>query len=373
LTTDYEEAKEWFNNMNPESRNRMIITLYKISRETNSEKLVESINQQWTDKFIKQAEFIKTLTTENEILQKNQNMGINAVVNKIKDLENNLNNSMVNLASKITPSLNGKIGEDFMDQVLSKIPGAALRNTTQSKGAGDFILEVNSIRIMIESKNWTNSSIKGNPKEIENFKNNAIIAKEENIIDFAIMALHRVTDLRGKPIDIDQEPTKNGTLIMVYATNLFNHPDRILYAVDIGLLLMKQQLNYSVDKEKFMYQINGFLKGIESLQDSVKERSKIARDTISLIKNDSDTLELLKQTMENVLTGSERLPIKDRIIGLYKELSSSTCQKITKVMLEEKCLENGIAARHIRDYGGIKAIRDLATTKPVFNSDSDSE
>ena len=49
------------------------------------------INAQWNDKFSKQVEFVKKLSMENEVLTKNQELGINAVVNKINQMESNLN------------------------------------------------------------------------------------------------------------------------------------------------------------------------------------------------------------------------------------------------------------------------------------------
>ncbi len=266
ITNDqlFEDARTWFNNMNPASRNQMILTMYKLcltTRDVSHEKLIETLNSQWNDKFTKQVEFIKRLTMENEVLSKNQEIGINAVVNKINQMEANLNNSIrttsseiVGLSSKITPSANGKLGEQYIDQILSRIPNASFTNVTQIKGSGDYLLILGNIKIMIESKNWTNSSIKGNPKELENFRKTAIEAKEERGIDFAIMALHRVTDLKGKAMEIEMEMTKKGALMLLYVTNLFNHPDRILYAIDAGILLLKQQSQHTINKDKFVYQ-----------------------------------------------------------------------------------------------------------------------
>jgi hypothetical protein len=46
LTNDpfFEDAKKWFNNMNPMSRNQMIVTMYKLcltTRDVSHEKLIE--------------------------------------------------------------------------------------------------------------------------------------------------------------------------------------------------------------------------------------------------------------------------------------------------------------------------------------------
>ena len=366
----FEDARAWFNNMNPTSRNQMIVTMYKLcltTRDMSHEKLIESLNAQWNEKFNKQIDFIKRLTMENEVLSKNQELGINVVVNKLKDLESNLNssfhatnNEISGLSSKITPSANGKIGEDYIDKLLSKIPNSSFTNVTQSKGSGDFLFVTGEIRIMIESKNWTDSSIKGNPKELDNFRKTAIEAKEEGKIDFAIMALHRVTSLKGRAMEIEMEITKKGSLILLYVTNLFNHPERILYAIDAGILLLKQQSQHTIDKDRFVYQINSFLKGIDGIEESIKERQKIIKDMTSLVKKDSEQILNLKHMLDNILNNTEQVSIKDRVIGFYTDLVKINGQRITKSMLETKCLENKIPARYVRTIGGIKTIKELA-------------
>lgn len=379
----FQEAREWFNGMNADSRNQMILVLYKLclsTRDLSHEKLINSLNSQWTEKFNKQTEHVKHLTIENEVLTKHQEIGINAVVNKINQMETNLNNSIrttsseiVGLSSKITPSANGKLGEDYIDQLLSKIPNSSFTNVTQSKGSGDFLFVTGDIRIMIESKNWTDSSIKGNPKEIDNFRKTAINSKEEGIIDFAIMALHRVTSLKGRAMEIEMEITKKGSLILLYVTNLFNHPERILYAIDAGILLLKQQSQHAIDKDKFVYQINSFLKGIDGIDLSIKERQKIIKDLTSLTKKDSDQLMNLRQMLDNIINNTEQIPIKDRLINFYLDLKKTHGDKITKSMLETKCLENKIPARVVREAGGIKAIKAFALERRYGPDNSDSE
>jgi hypothetical protein len=377
----FEDARSWFNNMNPTSRNQMILTMYKLcltTRDISHEKLIETLNGQWNDKVQKQLEFIKRLTMENEVLAKNQDLGINAVVNKINQMESNLNNSIrsanteiIGLSSKITPSTNGKLGEDYIDQLLSKIPNSSFTNVTQSKGSGDFLFVTGDIHIMIESKNWTDSSIKGNPKELENFRKTAIEAKEERGVDFAIMALHRVTSLKGRAMEIEMEMTKKGSLMLLYVTNLFNHPERLLYAIDAGILLLKQQSQQTINKDKFVYQINSFLKCIDAIDESIKERQKIIKDLNNLCKKDSEQSMLMRQMLDNILNNTEQIPIKDRIVNFYIDLMRTSGQKITKSMLETKCLENKIPARHVREIGGIKIIRQMALEKSKTDNDSE--
>jgi hypothetical protein len=373
----FEDSKNWFNNLNLTSKNQMVLTMYKLclsTKDASHEKLIESLNSQWNDKLVKQLDVMKRLSMENEVLMKNQDLGINQVVNRLKDMEANLSNSVNGLSSKITPSANGKIGEDYIDQLLSKIPNASFTNITQTKGGGDFLLVLDNIQIMIESKNWTNSSIKGNPKEIENFRKTAIEAKEEKGISFAIMALHRVTDLKGKPMEIETEFTKKGALILLYVTNLFNHPERILYAIDAGILLLKQQSQHTINKDKFVYQINNFVNNIDFLEDSLKQRQKLIKDMTSLVKKDSEQLVNLKEILNNIINDTDQISAKDRLIKFYIELSKNG--KVNKNMLEIKCLENKIPARVVREAGGIKVIKRMALeylNKGKNDQESESE
>jgi len=365
----FNEARDWFNSMPLDSRNQMILVMYKLclsTKDVSHNKLIESLNAQWNDKY-------KKLSMENEILSKNQEMGAGMIINKINQMEATLNNSVVSLSSKITPSANGKIGEDYIDQLLSKIPNTSLTNITQSKGSGDFIFTTGDIRIMIESKNWTNSSIKGNPKEIENFRQVAIEAKEESNIDFAIMALHRVTDLKGRAMEIEMEMTKKGALMLLYVTNLFNHPERILYAIDAGILLLKQQSQHTINKDKFVYQIYCFLKGINSIEVSIKERQKIIKDLTLQTKKDLDQIQDLKQMLDNVLNDTDHVSTSDKLVNFYIELMKIHGDKITKSMLETKCLENKVPARVVREAGGIKAIKQMVLDKKELLSKESEE
>jgi len=363
----WENAKSWFNTMNMHSRNQMILTMYKLclsTKDLSHEKITESVNNQWIEKFSKQVELTNRLSIENELLQKGHESTVQPLISKLKDIELNICNTMNSISLKITPSSNGKLGEDYIDQLLSRIPNTEFTNRTQSKGGGDFLLITGGIRIMIESKNWTNSSIKGNPKELDNFRKTAIEAKEEDDVDFAIMALHRVTDLKGKAMEIEMVHTKKGSLMLLFVTNLFNHPERILYAIDAGILLLNQQSQQSVDSDKFLYQVDNFMKGICSMELSIKERNRHIREMSLLVKNDTEQLMNLKLMLENILNSSNQLPIKDRVLNHCMELINLHGESnVSKIMLEKKCVDNKIPARYVREFGGIKVIKRLALEK----------
>jgi len=380
----WEDARVWFNKMEINSRNQMILTMYKLclgTKDTSHEKLAESLNNQWNEKLNKYleqqrnlVEANKRLVLENDVLGKNRDATVGTLTSALKDLELNINSTMHSISNKISPNSNGKLGEDYIDELLGKIPNTELTNRTQARGGGDFLFKTGGIRIMIESKNWTNSSIKGNPKELENFRQTAIAAREEDSIDFAIMALHRVTDLKGKALEIEMVFTKRGRLMLLYVTNLFNHPERICYAIDAGLLLLTQQSQQSVDSDKFLYQVDNFMKGIGRMEESVKEHNKLIREMTQLIKKDSDQIMTLKQMLENILSNTDQLPMKERVINYCSELITENGEaKVTKVMLENKLLEHKIPCRWVREFGGIKILKNLALKLNQSESESESE
>lgn len=377
--SEWEEAKEWFNNLDTVDRNNMVMIMYRLCmklKDKSHAQIIETMNASWQEKvnaietnFMKQKE---QLELENKKYKNGESTSI--IVNHLNKLENEING----LSLKITPSSNGKLGEDYIENLLNKIPGARLSNLTQMRGNGDFLLEINNRKMMIESKNWTNSSIRGNPREIELFKETAIAAREEMGIDCAIMALHRVTDIRGKTIELETVYTKKGSLILIYVTNLFNYPDRILYAIDSGLLLLDQRAHNSIDRDKFIYQINFILKIVENLEESIKERSRHMKASNELIKKDIDNLNLIKTMFDEIAD----LPLneqssKNKIIKICADLIKLHGEKlVTKKSLENACLEMSIPIRLIRDEGGIKEIKRLAVieiNKVVETSDASVE
>jgi len=360
----WEQSKNWFNNLNSESKNQIVLVLYKLcmtTRDSSHQKIIDILNNQWAEKHNAVLEENKILAMENQALVKVQESSTSIVLDKIKDLEYSLNNSVNNLTSKIVPTLQGKIGEDVISNILSKIPNSILQNVTQIKGCGDFVVIIDNIRIMIESKNWTDASIKGNPSELANFRQVAIDAKENNLIDFAIMAMQRVTNLKGRALQMETEPTKNGQLVLIYTTNLYHNPDRLLYAIDAGIVLFKQEIN--VDKDRFLYQINNFLKGIESLENSIKERSKLIKNMSGLIRTDSDNLSNMRTLLSAIINESNIISPRDKLINVYIDLlKENKDAKITKILLEAKCIEVGIPVRSIRDVG-MRELQKVALEK----------
>jgi hypothetical protein len=373
---EFEDARKWYNALPDKSRLSIVITMYRLSLNVTHEKLASYINDEWQTKCNNLENEIQKLKIENDIYNKTQQdfreiNTSNQIINQMKDFEVNLLNKFdgvhtsVNImSSKLIPSASGKIGENYIDAILSNIPGSILINKTREKGCGDFVLVINNIKVMIESKNWTNTSIKGNPKEFNNFKKTAEEAKDHGEIDFAIMALHRVTDINGKSLDFETLNTSKGPLLLIYVTNLFNHPDRLLYSIDIGLMLYNQKVYQTIQRDNFLYNIDIFIKDLEESEESLKDQHTILKKFEALYKKHKDRITNMKNTMNNIINNTSRIPYKDRIIEQCIILiEKNGVTKVTKVKLEEICLENNIPAMYIRELGGIKEIKRICLEK----------
>jgi hypothetical protein len=364
-----EDARGWFNGMDTSLRNQMILNMYKICMHVNVTKASEHINSQWIDKFIKIEETNKQLVNDLEI-QKNLVKSVrddSNVIYKINEIETNLLNTINTLTSKIAPGVNCKIGEDYIEEILGRIPNIELVKSE----IGDFIITISDISAMIESKNWSDNSFKNNKKELEKFKQDAILAKNEKQIHFAVLALHRVTDIKGKTMEIEILPTKTGPLILIYITNLFNHHERILYAIDIGILLYNQRSqNNSEINDQFLYKIDIFFKCIETMDDSIKERNRNIRETLVLIKKDQEHIDNLKQMLTNIVPVGSGKSNKDKLLTLCHNLVVAHGENyINKNILESTCVENNIPPRLIRDIGGVKYIKQMINDKINMRSE----
>ncbi len=108
---------------------------------------------------------------------------------------------------------------------------------------------------------------------------------------------------------------------------------------------------------------------------TIKERIKIIKDLTSLTKKDTDQIQNLRHMLDNILNDTDQISIKDRLINYYSDLKKIHGDKVTKSMLETKCLENKIPARVVREAGGIKAIRAMVLdqSKNIDDFDQESE
>ncbi len=316
------QAREWFNDLDANVRNQMVLTVYKLCIGISATKVSDHINSQWTEKFKKQEDVNRQLKEDAKIFS------------KLETLEKELNNLS-----------NTRVDENI-ESILSSVPNSEIKHRE-----GYFIFTINDVGIMVcEGENP------------ENFKLLANEVKGSDNAHFAILAKNEIS---GKSVEMEIIYTKSGPMTLLYVTGLKNHPERILYAIDTGILLMKN--NGGSQNDLIMYQLNNFIKGIQNVEDSIKERNKHVNDMISLIKKDEDHVEGLKLLLNNMLSSGNNpcKTNKDKILSLCSGLIIVHGENhITTKVLESLCADNNIPPRIIRDLGGIKAIKQTLIEGP---------
>jgi len=306
-TDTLDHARTWFNNLTTNTRNQIVLSIYKLCLGINSTTVSDHINSQWNEKFKKQEEINKQLKEDSKIFS------------KLEELEKKITN--------IRASYNE----------LLNIPGSSL--TSINNG---YIINTSDVIVLIS-------------EDEENFKQLSIEYKEKNEIHFAILASYAPC---GKTIDAETVYTRSGQLTLLYAKNLREHPERILYAIDAGILLIKKPFH----NDHVIGQVNNFIKGIQNVEDSMKERTRHIKESAALLKKDEDHIIGLKQLLTNILSDDGDKTNKDKLVTLCKGLILVHGEKyVTKEMLESVCVDNNIPQRNIRDIGGLKVIKQLAT------------
>ncbi len=318
------QAREWFNDLDANIRNQMVLTMYKLCLGISSTKVSEHINSQWAEKFKKQEDINRQLKEDANIFSK-----------------------LETLKKEIEILSNGRENNDI-ENVLSCVPNSEIKQTRGEY----FIFTTNEFNIIICKD-----------QELENFKHISTEAKENNEAHFAILA---ISDVKGKTVEMETVYTKTGPMTLLYVTNLKKHPERILYAIDAGILILKN--NGGSNNDLIMHQLNNFIKGIQNVEDSIKERNKHVNEMISLIRRDEEHVEGLKLLLNNMLSSGNNpcKTNKDKILSLCSGLVAVHGENhITIKVLESLCADNNIPPRIIRDLGGIKAIKQILVENSV--------
>ena len=188
------QARDWFNDLDTNIRNQMVLTMYKLCMGINSAKVAESINSQWNEKFKKQEEINRQLKEDSKIFS------------KLEELEKEI--SILNTKKKAGTK-----------EILSSMPDSHIKEYENNC----FIFATSGYNVLINNEE----------QKPENFKLCVQTAKENNRIQFAIL----IVENANKTIEMETIYTKSGSVIIIYITNTLLHPERILYALDAGILL----------------------------------------------------------------------------------------------------------------------------------------
>ena len=385
---------EWFEKLDADTKDNSIKMLYELcirTKDESNKKFEELINQKHSSIIIQKDSVITQKDTEitklkisNEIFKEIQQNYSTDVKEHIKNIELKvseglsitrleLGKSISDVSIKLTPSVKGKVGENNIDHILGNIPGGKLTNVSITKGGGDFKFVINGIKIMIESKAIGTLSL----KETEAFKKTATEFHESDKIDFAVMAHHCDVKFKGTALSIEKVETKRGRLILIYVANLFNHPERLLYTINTGLFLFENQPIDGLNIVKFLESIDDYIKIIESLEHSSKEKEKNIISLRLSVNEDNISLKKLKEKLvestRNTDTG-RNLSIKEKVIKLYISLEKQG--KVSVELIKKECSDNGIANNIFnKEIGGIKQLKQMVldSRKVVFTCNEEEE
>lgn len=304
----WEEARTWFNCMNITTRNQMIMVMYKLCVDVSKEKIEEVLNEEWSEKFKIQVDYNRDLLLENQLLKEIHNMKTS----------------------------------DSLDDVLGKIP-----NSEITLFEGNYIFLTGGYKIHIQKNN-----------DIEKFKQNSIKLYDKDEIDFTISTFNKKST---KALEIKLGKCKKSSLLIIH-TDIQNYPERILYAIDAGIVVLIQGFSAFSTNNTNISKLNSLVCTVETLQDSIKERKNQLLTTSSLIEKDNYSVENMKEIlMSTINSNTKEISTKDRIVKYcYVLMKQHGENKVSKSMLEEKCTVNGLNIRLIRDLGGIKIIKNLA-------------
>jgi hypothetical protein len=174
-----------------------------------------------------------TCQNTEKLFLSNQHLLEQKLINGHHNLEQNIIKSQHNLEQKLTTnSSKGIIGENSIRNLFSNIPGCFIYDTTRKQGGGDFLVNFNDIKILVESKNVDKVS----NAHLELFKKNV---NEEVGIDVAIFVAQKVKDINGRSFHIEIASRENKTIFIFYVSDIFNNPEKLHHAVSIGEILVK--------------------------------------------------------------------------------------------------------------------------------------
>lgn len=204
--------------------------------------------------------------------------GYNELIGIINNRLTNTENIMNNLNSKLLgSSTKGQIGESGLNEVLSTyLKGYSITNTEKTPHSGDFIIEQNNNKIMIDSKLYKKTVGK---TEIDKL----VRDMEENKITSGIL-ISTTSSIANKSPPIDTEKREDGKYI-VFVSNC--SIDCVIGAVKLC------ELYNNIEKTPYLWNPDISFERIEKSLEKLK-------NTHSLLSDVSTSLERLSIEMNSV-------------------------------------------------------------------------
>lgn len=338
--TDRDILKKWFTGLSTDEQYTLLKFNYDICHygigvtdNNNKVKMLE--------------ETIEKLRMENDIIRENNNKDVKETIDKLYN----------NILSKFTGTKKGYINERLIyDILIEKYPKCDVRNVSSSNGCGDINMNVNGVRFMIECKMHQENTLRTDPDRIfERFKKDSIKAIEDGTADICIFisAGSKIIPNYGT-FESEEIITKKGKSYLIYISDIYNYPERIDAAIELGVQFSNNMLDDTTLYSKVLdagNRMNKLSKYVYKLEMNMRDEGNILlgmKEELGIIERE------FKGTLDNIRGMDGILDIIKELIGKYGFRDTTT------KILEEEFKTRGIPLRKIRDCGGIKKLKTIA-------------
>lgn len=323
---------------------------------------------------------IQNSIKDKQIIIDHQNLQLNELKNKIKDLENDLkivnkdmNDKLLlsyqskNEENKIlyevkdtintyvhkimnTNTYKGLQGELFILEYLKdKFYNAKIDDVSANKESGDIYFELNNLKLLIESKNvkyLKNDDIKKFYRDID----------LNNNINAALLISLNNSNLVDNKRTFHFEIKNNIFIIMI--SDVYNSPDYIRFAI----LLLEELINNNLLSNNDINSNAILTNSINQIYDIynneyilLQSEKQISNKLIDIIKKKEDNLLNLNNIFKNLPNIIHNNDFQSIINKINNELNINNNFKITIKNLEKI----GISHYTCNKYGGIKKLNDI--------------
>lgn len=389
---------EWFNNIDIKDQHYLINIIYDIVHsglgtklkekyedeieklELYYENIINNRSKENNDLKLHYENHINTITTEKNnlqnILENNYQDQLESFKSKyqyeIRELKSenkflrdenfrNIKDSIIqvqkDIATNFTPIKLGRVGEKkVFDLLTTKYPKCETIDSSSRKGDGDIIFCCNNIRFLIECKNQNDAILRSDPNKIfDRFKADCIDSIENNRTDIGIFIAQNVVSIPNYGTFEAQEiVTSRGKTYLIYISDIFNVPERLDAAIELGIQLY---LNTDHDNDNMA----NFMKlndKINSLNDNLSNLLKLNKNQLDIIKQMANQV---NDTRLEIDESIQDINMFQEIINIIKDMMHNNGYKNISIRdLENELRKHKIPPRKIRDNGGIKNLKKVA-------------
>jgi hypothetical protein len=308
------------------------ISYYK-EKVCNIEEITENrVKKNYEEQIKNLNETINDLRGQNHYKDGKYDTIINDTTGYLKRIENTV-------ISAIPSSTKDKgiQGEEFIRNILYQyFPYAKVISISEKSAkdgyAGDLMITINDLRIMIESKNMTNISLKKNPTDtIDKFKKELAEAKRKNMVDCGIFVSCKTDNIRGKVIYCEAINTENGKIGVTFLSDIYRQPERLANAI-------------------FMFMAFRTEEDIKTLQEILPNIERLGANNerfYTLIQQQENTINEMRMIYKynnseiNSIIQNNTPDIETVVFGIYKAMRE-TDNKVSMGQLKENCIKAGI-------------------------------